>query len=84
MNPTLNLQMHSNVPLDSLFETNFHGVVRVTNAVLPIMRAQRNGRILNVGSGLGFIPAPYNAGGHEFELLNKPVHPTDLLAKLRA
>ncbi|CAN7665219.1 oxidoreductase [Pararhizobium sp. LjRoot238] len=45
----------------SLFETNFHGVVRVTNAVLPIMRAQSRGRILNVGSGLGFIPAPFSA-----------------------
>jgi short-subunit dehydrogenase len=44
-----------------LFETNFHGVVRVTNAVLPIMRRQGGGRILNVGSGLGFIPAPYSA-----------------------
>lgn len=45
----------------SLFETNFHGVVRVTNAVLPIMRKQGHGRVLNVGSGLGFIPAPYSA-----------------------
>jgi short-subunit dehydrogenase len=45
----------------SLFETNFHGVVRVTNAVLPIMREQGSGRILNVGSGLGLIPAPYSA-----------------------
>ena len=45
----------------SLFETNFHGVVRVTNAVLPVMRRQGAGRILNVGSALGFIPAPYNA-----------------------
>lgn len=44
----------------ALFETNFHGVVRATNAVLPIMRGQGGGRILNVGSGLGFIPAPYN------------------------
>jgi NAD(P)-dependent dehydrogenase (short-subunit alcohol dehydrogenase family) len=43
-----------------LFETNFHGVVRVTNAVLPIMRTQGGGRILNVGSGLGFIPARPN------------------------
>lgn len=43
-----------------LFETNFHGVVQVTNAVLPIMRGQGSGRILNVGSGLGFIPAPYS------------------------
>ena len=45
----------------SLFETNVHGVVRVTNAVLPIMRTQGNGRILNVGSVVGLIPAPYNA-----------------------
>ena len=45
----------------ALFETNYHGVVRVTNAVLPIMRGQGRGRILNVGSGLGFIPAPYSA-----------------------
>jgi short-subunit dehydrogenase len=47
--------------VQALFETNFHGVVRVTNAVLPIMRSQENGRILNVGSGLGLIPAPYSA-----------------------
>ena len=45
----------------SLFETNFYGVVRMTNAVLPIMRRQGSGRILNVGSGLGLIPAPYSA-----------------------
>ena len=44
----------------ALYDTNVLGVVRVTNAVLPIMRAQGNGRILNVGSGLGFIPAPFN------------------------
>ena len=45
----------------SLFDTNFYGVVRVTNAVLPIMRKQRSGKILNVGSMLGLIPAPYGA-----------------------
>ncbi|TCM52303.1 short-subunit dehydrogenase [Rhizobium sp. PP-F2F-G48] len=44
----------------ALYDTNVLGVVRVTNAVLPIMRAQGSGRILNVGSGLGFIPAPFN------------------------
>ncbi|MEQ4510165.1 oxidoreductase [Dickeya zeae] len=45
----------------ALFDTNVLGVVRVTNAVLPTMRKQGSGRILNVGSGLGIIPAPYNA-----------------------
>lgn len=45
----------------ALFETNFHGVVRVTNAVLPLMRRRGYGRILNVGSGLGLIPSPFSA-----------------------
>lgn len=47
--------------VQALFETNFHGVVRMTNAVLPLMRQQGGGRILNIGSGLGFIPSPFSA-----------------------
>lgn len=47
--------------VQALFETNVHGVIRVTNAVLPIMRGQRSGRILNVGSAGGFVPMPYMA-----------------------
>ncbi len=45
----------------ALFDTNFLGVVRVTNAALPIMRQQGHGRILNIGSVLGLIPGPYGA-----------------------
>lgn len=45
----------------ALFDTNFLGVVRVTNAVLPIMRQQGFGRILNIGSVVGLIPGPFGA-----------------------
>jgi short-subunit dehydrogenase len=40
---------------------NLFGVLRMTNAVLPAMRRQGKGRIINMSSILGLIPAPYNA-----------------------
>ena len=45
----------------SLFDVNLFGVIRMTKVVLPAMRRQRAGRIVNISSVLGLIPAPFMA-----------------------
>src|SRR5213075_2051790 len=45
----------------SIFDTNFFGIVRMTRAVVPHMRRQGGGRIINIGSVFGFLPARYMA-----------------------
>lgn len=62
------------VPLERVrasFETNVFGMIRLTQLVLPGMREQRAGRIVNISSILGRFSPPggglYNASKHAVE-----------------
>ena len=44
-----------------VFDINVYGIMRMTKAVLPHMRAQRRGRVINVSSLSGFVPSPFMA-----------------------
>ena len=55
----------------SQFETNFFGVIRVTQAILPHMRERRKGRIVMISSVSGLVTPPtqgaYSATKHAME-----------------
>lgn len=53
------------------FETNFWGTIKVTNAMLPLLRKQKSGKIITVGSITGLVSFPntsyYAASKHALE-----------------
>ena len=47
--------------IKEVFDINVFGLMRITNAVQPHMRAQGSGRVVNVSSVLGLSPRPFMA-----------------------
>ena len=43
----------------ALFEVNVFGVQRILRATLPVLRAQRSGLVINIGSILGRVTLPF-------------------------
>ena len=53
------LEMSTMEALRANLEVNFFGVMRMTNAVLPFMRARRSGKVINVSSSGGVAGMPF-------------------------
>ena len=63
-----------------VFETNFFRLLRVTKAVLPSMKNNREGHIINISSMAGIIAMPfggiYSASKFAIEGLTESLAPT--------
>ena len=64
--------------VEAVYRTNVFGLLNVTRAVLPVMRAQRSGRILNISSIGGYRAGPgfgvYSSTKFAVEGLSESLH----------
>ncbi|WP_435971756.1 oxidoreductase [Streptomyces sp. Qhu_M48] len=62
----------------ALFDVNVFGVLNTLRATLPVLRAQRTGHVLNIGSVGGFATAPaaglYGASKFALEGISEALH----------
>jgi 3-oxoacyl-[acyl-carrier protein] reductase len=60
---------------DRVFDVNVKAIFLMTNACVPVMRKQKSGRIINIGSTAGVRPRPgltwYNASKGAVNLMSK-------------
>ena len=83
------LEQSSDRMIRAMYETNVFGVMNVTRAVLPIMREQKGGRIINVTSMAGLMALPtdsvYTSTKYAIEGMTEGLalecKPLDILAK---
>jgi NAD(P)-dependent dehydrogenase (short-subunit alcohol dehydrogenase family) len=62
----------------AIFDTSVFGLLNVTRAALPALRRQRRGRIINIGSSVGFGASPgrgmYGASKSAVEAITEALH----------
>jgi NAD(P)-dependent dehydrogenase (short-subunit alcohol dehydrogenase family) len=64
----------------AVFETNFFGVIMVTDAFLPMLRRSRAARIVNVSSGVGSLHHMTDPGHYMSKLPGAAAYPTSKTA----
>lgn len=79
-NAGISVERHSTslleLPLDALrktLETNLFGMLRMTQALLPLMRQSRAGRVVNLASGMGQL-AEMDAGSPAYRISKTAVN----------
>ena len=64
--------------IQRIFDTNVFGLIEMTKAILPLMRKQRSGNILNISSVAGFASLPgfgiYNSTKYAVEGLSEALY----------